>query len=53
MPHSYQVNDNTKKISRKKFTKKHEGLPKMVLFFVALTTITKLARMNLIFGVEY
>jgi predicted O-linked N-acetylglucosamine transferase (SPINDLY family) len=27
MPHSYQVNDNTKKISRKKITRQEAGLP--------------------------
>ena len=33
MPHSYQVNDNTKKISRKKITRQDEGLPQYGFVF--------------------
>ena len=53
MPHSYQVNDNTKRFQGRNLLKNRRGCLKMGLFFVALTTITKLAQMNLISGVEY
>ncbi len=33
MPHSYQVNDDTKKISRKKITRQDEGLPENRFIF--------------------
>ena len=43
MPHSYQVNDNTKKISRKKFTKKEEGLPENGFVFCCFNNNYKIS----------
>ena len=43
MPHSYQVNDNTKKISRKKFTKKQKGLPENGFVFCCFNNNYKIS----------
>ena len=43
MPHSYQVNDNTKKISKKKFTKKQEGLPENGFVFCCFNNNYKIS----------
>ena len=48
MPHSYQVNDNTKRFQGRNLQKNNRGCLKMGLFSVALITTIKLAQMNLI-----
>ena len=50
MPNSYQPNDNTREISKKKITKTAMNLPEKVSSTVVLIIIIKFYQRNLVYG---